>query len=69
MKTIFTGKNKGKVSPLYILFAIAVLSFVAVFFYSSLLPRSIFMLVLLISLIAMMFLGGLIIDKRSGPPW
>ncbi len=68
MKNIFTSKNRGKIT-LYILFAIAILSFVALIFYSSWLPADIFPLALLITLLAMVFTGGLIIQMRSGPPW
>jgi hypothetical protein len=68
MKTIFNINNRGK-SILYILFAVAVLSFAALFFCSSLLPQGIFLLALTLTLIGIMFLGGLIIQMRSGPPW
>jgi hypothetical protein len=56
-------------ATLYILFAVAVLSFAALFFCSSLLPPGIFLLALLFTLTGMLFLGGLIIQMRSGPPW
>ena len=68
MKTIFTRNNRGK-ATLYIFFAVAFLSFVAVFFCSSWLPQSIFFLVLILALLGMMFFGGLIMQMRSGPPW
>jgi hypothetical protein len=68
MKTIFNSNNRGK-ATLYILFAVAVLSFVALFFYSSLLPGGIFLLAILFTLTGMMVFGGLIIQMRSGPPW
>ena len=68
MKTIFSSNNRGK-TTLYILFAVTVLSFVALFFCSSLLPQGISLLALTLTLIAMVFLGGLIIEMRSGPPW
>ena len=68
MKTIFTRNNRGK-ATLYIFFAVAALSFVALFFYSSWLPQSIFFLVFILALIGMMFFGSLIIQMRSSPPW
>jgi len=68
MKTIFNSNNRGK-AILYILFAVAVLSFAALFFCSRLLPQGIFLLALLFTLMCIMFLGGLIIQMRSGPPW
>jgi hypothetical protein len=68
MKTIFTSNNRGKVT-LYILFAVAFLSFVALFFFSSLLPGVIFPLAFLFTIMCIMFLGSLIIQMRSGPPW
>jgi high-affinity Fe2+/Pb2+ permease len=68
MKTIFTRNNRGK-AILYILLAVAVLALVALFFCSSLLPQSIFFLALTLILMGIMFLGSLIIQVRSGPPW
>ena len=62
--------HRGTGEPdLYILFAVAVLSFAALFFCSSLLPQDIFLLALILTLIGIMFPGGLIIQMRSGPPW
>jgi hypothetical protein len=69
MKTIFSNKNRGKFIPVYIVFAIAVLSFFAFIFYARFLPEGLDILILIITLIVIMFLGSLIIDKRNGPPW
>jgi hypothetical protein len=68
MKTIFSRKNRGK-NTLYILFAVAILTFAALPFLSHLLSQGIFLLILTLTLLGMMFLGGLIIQMRSGPPW
>ena len=68
MKTIFSRRNRGK-KTLYILFAVAVIAFAVGLFGSHLLPQSIVPLILILSVIGMMFLGGLIIQMRSGPPW
>ena len=68
MKTIFNSNNRGK-AILYLLFAAAVLSFAALFFFSGLLPQGIFLLAFLFTLMCIMFLGSLIIQMRSGPPW
>lgn len=68
MKTIFKSNNRGKVA-LYLLFAVFVLSFVALLFCSSLLPGGISLLALVLTLIGIMFFGSLIIQMRSGPPW
>ena len=68
MKTIFSRNNKGK-TILYTLFAVSVLTFVALLFFSRFLPQSIYLLTLILSLIGIMFLGSLIIEMRSGPPW
>jgi hypothetical protein len=68
MKTIFNSNNRGK-STLSILLAVAVLSFVVLLFFSKLLPENIFFLALFFTLISIMFLGGILIQVRSGPPW
>ena len=70
MKTIFNNNNRGK-STLYILFAVAILSFVALPFFPNLLHMNmdIWLLVLALDIISIMFLGSLIIQIRSGPPW
>ncbi len=68
LKTIFARNNRGK-TILYILFAVSILSFATFLFYSQLLPQSISLLALILTLIGMMFFGGLIIQRRSGPPW
>jgi hypothetical protein len=68
MKTIFNSNNRGK-STLSILLAVAVLSFVVLLFFSKLLPENIFFLALFFALISIMFLGGILIQVRSGPPW
>ena len=68
MKTIFSRRNRGKFI-LYTLFAVSVLSFAVLPFFSHLLPQSVFLLVLTLTLMGMVFFGGLIIQMRSGPPW
>ncbi len=68
MKTIFSRRNRGK-KILYILFAVDILTFAALPFLSHLLPQDIFLLILTLTLLGMVFLGGLIIQMRSGPPW
>ncbi len=67
---ILIATNNGK-STLYILFAVAVLSFVALPLFPNLLHMNmdIWLLVLAIDIISIMFLGSIIIAKRSGPPW
>jgi uncharacterized membrane protein len=67
MKTIFNSNNRGK-SILYILFAVAVLSFAALFLFPILLHGD-FSPLALIPLMGIVFLGGIIIQMRSGPPW
>ena len=67
MKTIFNSNNRGK-SILYILFALAVLSFAALLLFPILLHGDISPLAL-IPLMGIVFLGGLLIQMRSGPPW
>jgi hypothetical protein len=68
MKTIFNSNNRGK-SILYILFAVAVLSFAALLLFPILLHGDISPLALLIPLMGIMFFGGILIEMRSGPPW
>jgi high-affinity Fe2+/Pb2+ permease len=68
MKSIFNKNTRGK-SILYILFALALLSFVGLFFFAKLIPAVIFILSLACILICVMFTGSLIIQLRSGPPW
>ena len=68
MKTIFSRRNRGK-NTLYILFAIAILTFASLLFLWHLLPEDISLLTLTLSLLGMMFFGGLILQMRSGPPW
>ena len=68
MKTIFNSNHKGK-STLYILLAVAVLSFVVLLFIPKLLSENIFLLALFFTLTSIMFLGGILIQVRSGPPW
>ena len=62
MKTIFNINNRGK-STLYILFAVAILSF-AVLLFVDISP-----IALIFTLMCIVFLGGIIIQMRSGPPW
>jgi hypothetical protein len=68
MKTIFNSNNRGK-STLYILFAVAVLSFAALLLLPLLLGVDISPLALLFALMCIMFLGGILIQMRSGSPW
>ena len=70
MKNIFNNNNGGKFL-LYILFAIAVLSFVALPFFPNLLHMNmnIWLLVFLFDILSIFSLGGFIIQIRSGPPW
>ncbi len=68
MKTIFKNNNRGK-STLYVLFALAILSFVVLFFCETLIPVYVFYLSLTFILVCIMSMGGLIIQIRSGPPW
>jgi len=68
MKTIFKNNNRGK-STLYILFGLAILSFVVLFFCQNLIPVNVFFLTLTLILMCITFTGGLIIYIRSGPPW
>ena len=68
MKTLFKNNNRGR-STLYILFALAILSFVVLFFCQNLMPENVFYLSLTFILMCIMSMGGLIIQIRSGPPW
>lgn len=68
MKTIFSRRKRGK-NTLYILFAIDILTFAALPFLSHLLSQGIFLPLLALTIIGMIFLGGLILQMRSGPPW
>ena len=68
MKTIFNINNRGK-STLYILFAVAVLSFAALLLFPMLLHVDISPLAPIFALICIVFLGGILIQMRSGPPW
>ncbi len=66
MKTIFNNRRK---STLYILFAVATLSFVVLLLGPILFHVDSSPLALTIALIFMVFLGGIVIQMRSGPPW
>jgi hypothetical protein len=66
MKTIF---NNRRTSTLYILFAVATLSFAVLLLCPILFHMDISPLVLIFALICMVFFGGIIIQIRSGPPW
>jgi hypothetical protein len=68
MKTIFNKNDRGKFT-LYILFAVAILSFVVLFLCENLIPANVFLLSLTFILMCIMFMGGIIIQIRSGPPW
>lgn len=66
MKTIFNNKRN---LALYTLFAVAILSFVALLLCQDLFHMNISILLFALSLICIVFFGGLIIQIRSGPPW
>ena len=68
MKTIFKNNNRGK-SILYILFVLAILSFVVLFFCQHLIPVNVFYLSLTFILMCIMSMGSLIIQIRSDLPW
>ena len=68
MKTIFNSNNRGK-SILSILFAVAVLSFAALLLLPILLHVDISFLAPIVALMCIVFLGGILIQMRSGPPW
>lgn len=68
MKTIFNSNNRGKFT-LYILFSLAILSFVVLLLCQILFHVDISLLALTCALIGIVFLGGLIMQMRSGPPW
>ena len=66
MKTIFNNRRK---STLYILFAVATLSFAVFLLGPILFHVDSSPLALTFALIFMVFLGGIVIQMRSGPPW
>ena len=68
MKTIFNRNNRGKFT-LYILFSLAILSFVVLLLCQMLFHVDVSLLALTCALIGIMFFGSLIIQMRSGPPW
>ena len=66
MKNIFESKGRF---ILYSLFAVAVLSFAVLLLFSILLHENISPFALIVSFMCIMVLSGIIIQKRSGPPW
>ena len=66
MKTIFNNRRK---STLYILFAVATISFAVLLLGPILFHVDSFPLALTFAFIFMVFLGGIVIQMRSGPPW
>ena len=66
MKTIF---NNGRKSTLYILFAVATLSFAVLLLGPILFHVDSSPFALTFAFICIVFLGGIIIQMRSGPPW
>jgi hypothetical protein len=66
MKTIFNNRRK---SILYVLFAVATLSFAALLLGPILLGVGSSPFALIFALICIVFLGGIVIQMRSGPPW
>jgi hypothetical protein len=67
-ETIFNSKNRGK-SILYMLFAVAVLSFAALLLIPMVLHVDISLLAPIVALMGIVLLGGILIQMRSGPPW
>ena len=68
MQAVFNSNNRGKLI-LYVIFAVAVVSFIALLLFIQGLPTSIWSLALLFDLVCIVFLGGILIDVRRGPPW
>ncbi len=68
MKTIFNVNSRGR-TVLYILFAIAALSFAAFLLLPFLFSISIPSFVGIAALIGIVLFGGILIQMRSGPPW
>jgi hypothetical protein len=68
MKTIFNVNSRGR-TILYILFAVAVLSFAAFLLVPLLFSMTIPSFVGIAALIGIVLFGGIIIQMRSGPPW
>jgi hypothetical protein len=72
MKTMFNSNNRGK-SILYILFAIALLSFAALLLNQMLfqvyISSEAFTLIFAFLIMCIASLGGFIIQIRNGPPW
>jgi hypothetical protein len=66
MKTIFKNRRK---SILYILFAVATLSFAVFLLCQILFHVDISPFALTFAFICIVSLGGIIIQMRSGPPW
>lgn len=66
MKTIFNNKRN---LALYTLFAVAILSYVALLVCRGLFHMNISLLLLTLSFICIIFFGSLIIQIRNGPPW
>jgi hypothetical protein len=66
MKTIFN--NKGRLT-LYSLLAVAVLSFVVFLLFPILLHVNLPSFIGILALIAIIYVGGIVIQIRSGPPW
>lgn len=67
MKNMFNINNRGK-SILYLLFAVALLSFAALLLFPMLLHGDISPFAL-IPFMGIVFLGGILIQIKSGPPW
>lgn len=68
MKTRFNIKVKGNLT-LYILFAIVIISFAAFVLSPMLLHIYIPTFVAIVAFIGIVFFGGILMQKRSGPPW
>ena len=66
MKTIFNNRRNF---TLYVLFAVATLSFAVLLLGPILFHVDSFPLALTFAFICMVFFGGIVIQMRSGPPW
>ena len=68
MKTRFNSNDKGNLT-IYILFAVAIITFAAFLLSPLLLHVYIPTFVAIVALIGIVFLGGILMQMRSGPPW
>ena len=68
MKTIFNSNNRGR-SIIYVLFAVAILSFVAFFLFPLLFSIALPPFVGIVAFLCIMLFGGIVVQMRSSPPW